>query len=353
MRCAACLSWSLIAGCALLTSCGQDPEVVRAMYHWRNDDAITDDARTFLDTHAVGTLFHKVLDIDWNEANHAYPTSINAMPDLVQYTYGLDSGRIARLGRMQRVPVVFLTERTMRQCDTEQLTTLADKLVRKLDQLCPQGYDELQLDCDWSAHSSAHFFTLVRWMKERTGRPVSVTIRLHQYRHPELTGVPPADRGMLMLYNVEDVKRAEGRNSIFNAEAAAPYFSGARPYPIPLDIALPAFSWVLHFRQDRFMGIREPSDMDDLVEQGVCHNDSAGWYSVVKEDEDHWWSDGLHVGDRLHWERTDSTALMEAVRLARTAANDDTVRVSFFDLQAYDRPVYDHATFEQAWDAFP
>jgi hypothetical protein len=73
---------------------------------------------------------------------------------------------------------------------------------------------------------------------------------------------------------------------------------------------------------------------------------------LVKEDEEYWWADGLHTGDLLRWERVDSTALQQAVELARTAVNDDMVRVSFFHLQDYMRPAYSHETFEHAWDAF-
>ena len=240
----------------------------------------------------------------------------------------------------------------MEHCDSAQLDVLADKIHRKVEQLCPQGWNELQLDCDWSAKTKETFFALVRMMKERTGRGISATIRLHQYKHPERTGVPPVDRGMLMLYNVEDVTRADGRNSIFNAAAAAPYFSGAAEYPVPLDIALPAFDWVLHFRHGRFIGIRDSWDLRTTIENGLCTADSAGWYRMIQEDDDYWWADGLHTGDMLRWERVDSTTLLQAVELARTAVNDDAVRVSFFHLQEHMRPAYDHATFEKAWDAF-
>lgn len=336
----------------LLSACGREPRVVRAMYHWSNSNSLSDGQETFLDTHSVEVLFHKVLDIDWNEANHAYPLSIVEMPDLVRYTYGMDSARVEGLKRIERVPVVYITNRTMEHCDSVQLEVLAAKLHRKVDQLCPQGWNELQLDCDWSAKTKDTFFALVRMMKQRTGRGISATIRLHQYRNPEQTGVPPADRGMLMLYNVEDVKRAEGRNSIFNEEAAAPYFSGAAEYPIPLDIALPAFDWVLHFQHGRFMGIRDAQDMETVLEHGLCTPDSAGWFRILLEEEESWWADGLNTGDLLRWERVDSTALLRAVELARTAVNDDAVRVSFFHLQDHMRPLYSHATFEQTWDAF-
>jgi hypothetical protein len=115
---------------------------------------------------------------------------------------------------------------------------------------------------------------------------------------------------------------------------------------------LPAFDWVLHFRQGRFLGIRDAGAMETVIGYGLCSPDSAGWYRLVKEDEEYWWADGLHTGDLLRWERVDSTALEQAVELARMAVNDDTVRVSFFHLQDYMRPVYSHETFEHAWDAF-
>jgi hypothetical protein len=78
---------------------------------------------------------------------------------------------------------------------------------------------------------------------------LSATIRLHQYKFPDRTGVPPADRGLLMFYNTGDIHDPDEPNSIFQPAAAEKYLHGAPPrYPLPLDVALPVFSWTLIYR---------------------------------------------------------------------------------------------------------
>jgi hypothetical protein len=102
------------------------------------------------------------------------------------------------------------------------------------------------LDCDWSAKTKAKFFRLTRIMNDSLDVPLTATIRLHQYANPKGTGVPPADRGMLMPYNVGQITAQGDGNSIFDLSIAEPYFTSSSPYPLPLDIGLPAFSWGVH-----------------------------------------------------------------------------------------------------------
>src|SRR5690606_32452956 len=95
------------------------------------------------------------------------------------------------------------------------------------------------------------FFLFLKKIKERlpAGVRLSATIRLHQYKFPDKTGVPPVERGMLMFYNTGDIENPEAGNSIFQTDDARKYLVGApENYPLPLDLALPVFSWALVFR---------------------------------------------------------------------------------------------------------
>jgi len=327
------------------------PSVVeRGVYHWSNSDDLYEAEEQFLDTHLVRSLFWKVLDIDWNEANHAHPVSIVRSP-FVANEWGYGGGRNERTMAVELVPVVFITNRTMLNCDSTQLHVLAEKLHRKLDALCGGAYAEVQFDCDWTARSRDTYFSFLRMMRARLGRDLSATVRLHQYKDPEGTGVPPADRGMLMLYNVEDVKTYGPHNSIFNADAARPYFSGAGTYPLPLDVALPAYSWLVHYRNGRFVRIENSDLVDEVDTLENFRRGPDGLFHVVKETE-RWWGESLHIGDELKLERMDSTSIMQAVELARSAVNSDTVRVVFFDLPDGPRHGITHSTYEHAWEAF-
>ena len=74
---------------------------------------------------------------------------------------------------------------------------------------------------------------------------LSATIRLHQVKYREKTGVPPVDYGVLMYYNMGRIT-ATGANSIYDRSTALRYLGKLRAYPLPLDIALPMFAWGVH-----------------------------------------------------------------------------------------------------------
>jgi hypothetical protein len=338
----------------VLLACTRTPRrpdvVVRGVYHWSNTEGLYDGQEQFVATHHVQLLLWKVLDIDWNEANEAHPVSMVRSP-FQKNEWGHGGERSKRMMNVELVPVVFITNRTMLNCDTTQLLVFADKLQRKLVQLCGLSYNEVQFDCDWTARSKENYFAFLRLMRTRLNRRLSATVRLHQFKDPEGTGVPPVDRGMLMLYNVEDVKTYGPRNSIFNEEAAKPYLSGADHYPLPLDVALPAYSWLVHYRNGRFVRIENGDLVDGIDTLDQFKRGPDGIFTVQQETES-WWGEALHIGDQLKPERMDSTTIAQAVELARTAVNNDTVRVAFFDLPDGPRRGITHTTYEHAWEAF-
>lgn len=140
---------------------------------------------------------------------------------------------------------------------------------------------EVQLDCDWTAQTRERFFRLVTslrhaWQNIQPGEPplISVTIRLHQYRYPERTGVPPADRGMLMVYNVGEIDNPETVNSILDLALVQEYMRTRQPYPLPLDIVLPLFQWGVVFRDGELVQLLY--DLDETALLGAAHFERTG-----------------------------------------------------------------------------
>ena len=107
----------------------------------------------------------------------------------------------------------------------------------------------------------------------------------------------------------------------------------------------------MHYRNGRFVRIENGSLVDEIDTLPQYRRDPDGMFTVVEETEG-WWGEELHLGDRLKPERIDSTTIMQAVELARTAVNSDTVRVTFFDLPEGPRRGITHTTYERAWEAF-
>lgn len=316
----------LLIGCAT----PPDPVVVPAVCRWRNTTALDTAEQAAIAVPGIQRVYHKLLDIDWNSRYGAHPVSVVPVTKDM-YPAGTEV-----------IPAIYITERTFREMDDAATDTLAFLLLKKLRKECPAEIHGLLLDCDWTATTRDRFFRLARLLRDNLHVPVTSTIRLHQYANPARTGIPPVDRGLLMPYNIGGVKDPAETHSIFDPEKADVYFRGKEPYPLPLDIALPAFSWAAQFRKGRFMGVVQETMLNEALERGLLAGDADGVLQVVHEDNDH--LPALHLGDVLRVERMTPGRINVAARLAQRARNSDTLAVAFFELGA---PTFQHlpATF--------
>ncbi len=232
-------------GGLLALSCCAVPEQTEelAFFYWRNRFALSPAEVALLDSVHCRTLYVKFLDVGREADGTIRPYALLEVAD----TVGL-SGRTV-------VPCVFLTNAVFSGLSEGAVDTLARRIARALrdaGQLFPkQEFSEVQLDCDWTASTRDAYFLFLRRLRRylSAGTEVSATLRLHQYKFPSTTGVPPVDRVLLMLYNTGNIQNPDETNSIFQAADALRYVHGApKRYPLPMDVALPAFSWTLVYR---------------------------------------------------------------------------------------------------------
>ncbi len=319
---------SLLIVPLLLIACAQAPEpvVVPAVFHWSNDRYLEWNEVGSMRSHRIQRLYHKVLDIDRDPVHGPSPVASVGVP-YEWKTYRERSGPWT--DSVELVPCVYITNRTFFDLGNAEVDAFTDKLLRKLRMELPEQVEGVLLDCDWSARTKDGFFRVVQRMNDSLEVPVISTIRLHQLAHPGKTGVPPADRGLLMPYNVGQVDRRGTENSIFDRATAEPYF-GHGDYPLPLDIGLPAFSWGVQFRKGRFLGLLSEELLQDALQRGLLRGETRGRMQVVQEDNEH--RPELHLGDEVRVEQTTPALIREAAQLASTAVNSDTVAVVFFEL---------------------
>ncbi len=317
---------SILLACFI--GCGQrSTVVVPSAFHWRNSDPLNYSDREAISANGLQRIYFKLLDIGWNPANGAYPVSSVAVPFDWRNYDGLSG---VWTDSVEFVPCIYITNSTFEKISDAEVDQLAANLLRKLRKDGPLKIHGVLLDCDWTATTKDRFFRLTKLMNDSLDVPLISTIRLHQYAHPGKTGVPPADRGMLMVYNVGKVNAPGADNSIFNLEEAAPYFRRSKPYPLPLDIALPAFSWGAQFRKGHFMGILQELQIDEAVRRGLLTGELAGTMQVTNEDNYH--LPELHLGDEVRIERMTPDVISQVAQLARSAVNSDTTAVAFFEV---------------------
>ncbi|MCB0630240.1 MAG: hypothetical protein R2824_20585 [Saprospiraceae bacterium] len=282
----------------------------QGFYHWTTDLVLDSTEQSWLDQLSIDRLYVKFFDLDWD------PAESEVVPlAFVQ----LDTSGIAR---RQVIPTVFITNRSMLQSQEADIPLLAHRIKEKIEvQFAPldQSLVEVQMDCDWTPSSRERYFQLLKELHtlySTQGVALSSTIRLHQFRYPDQTGVPPVDRGVLMFYNMGDLQDWEESNSILNLEKAAAYLPSGLDYPLHLDLALPLFRWAVLFREGQMIKlINEPNELS-ILESGKYLELAPNRYKVMEGT----YLDGyyLYPGDLLRIESVSPRQLKDAVELVRS-----------------------------------
>ena len=226
-----------------VAACGSknEGERVHSAYYWTTTFKMSEQKSDFIRKNNIRRLYVRFFDVVMSD-DVAKPNATIEFVDSVP-------------ADLQIVPTVFV----MNDCMALRQDSLPERIVSRLLKMCNthdiKNVNEIQVDCDWTARTQDNYFRLLERMRELLndhGKTLSVTIRLHQLSM--LT--PPADRGVLMVYNTGDVTDVNCRNPILDLKDVSPYLNAMQDYQLPLSAAYPIFSWDVLFRGNRFVGIQ-------------------------------------------------------------------------------------------------
>ncbi|MDR6405281.1 MULTISPECIES: hypothetical protein [Chryseobacterium] len=148
----------------------------------------------------------------------------------------------------QIVPTVFITNRTFLYIKKEEIAFLAknisDLIQKKTSEFDLKTNNEIQIDCDWTARTRDDYFKFLKELKRISGREITCTLRLHQVKDKNQTGIPPVEKIYLMCYSTSSPLENSGKNSILDVNTLKSYLSKIDEYPIrQIEVALPIYSW--------------------------------------------------------------------------------------------------------------
>src|SRR6185295_20161368 len=341
----AIIAVTVVAGAFLAGSFRSTPPA-RAFYFWRTQWVASPEILANLKSGGIDHLYMRFFDVEWNPAEAA---AVPVSPLHFQSPLPED---------LEIVPVVYLTNAVFLNIRAEDVAPLADNVWRKVSTMAGGQhltFRELQIDCDWSDSSRDkyfHFAELLNRKLHEEHKIVSATIRLHQIKYAERTGIPPVARGMLMFYNFRQIQADSALSSIFNAEDAARYASFISGYPMQLDVVLPMFSWSIHSRGGRVLGLMEETSTDDAAAFEGFQKDSPGRFSAVRSFFFH--GRYFMAGDRLAVEQTTPELTHKAALLAKRGAGRGKPygTVALFDLNERNLKTYTTAEIGGILDAF-
>ncbi|MES2727548.1 MAG: hypothetical protein V4643_10635 [Bacteroidota bacterium] len=342
--------------------------VKRAIYYWKNNatfnwyqgDTVYPQ---FIDTHQIKKVYVKMLDVDWVFKQGIVPitkTYLSEYSDGLNFfrpyvhnqpipESGYESDRLRQ--DIQFVPVVFITNKAIAHMDSSSENYLAEQILKhlfRIQKYAGQEITEYQLDCDWTATTQRQYFSLIRKMKSYLPtKKVSATIRLYQYKYFNKAGVPPVDKGMLMLYNINNATKYSTQNSIFNLSEAVKYLPPNHPYPLSLSVALPMFSWGILFNNYTFKAVVNEMNKTQAKELGFLQqlnaNDFVVKYDTVFNNVNY------ETGNILKIEQCYDTEITQANFAMHRIAAKDTLEVALFDLNATDIKHINHESIEKAY----
>jgi hypothetical protein len=314
-------------GCLLLSQCATpasrpSPRTVqRAIYHWKSTYAISAFEQRKLDSLHIGYYYTRFFDVDYD------PLTGEVAPKAII--------RFVQRPRDTLVPVVFITNESLQHIDSAQTSWLAQKIGNLIRAIIARDSlptpSALQIDCDWTAGTRNRYFAVLRQLRQSFPQVLlSATIRLYQTRYKEKAGIPPVDRGLLMCYNMGNLKNLQSGNSILDIAELEKYIGNLQDYPLPLDVALPIFDWKVWFRGGQYRGISSALPDSCLhtpvfVQKGVYY--TAQTDTVMA-------GYGFLKGDVLRHEQSEATVVQEAVRKISARLKNTPTRVSLYHLDS-------------------
>jgi hypothetical protein len=343
MRCLLLLFLITVASCHLSPK-KEDRKAERAFYYWKSNFRVADAERNTIDTLKVQTIYLKFFDVDWNNNTGA--------PIPVAQLRITDSSYL-QSQRLNIIPVIFITNECIYKIGPAQVNDLAQKIT-SLTKSMEENYSltnisEVQIDCDWTASTREKYFSLLNRLKELNSTVIfSATIRLHQIKFSDKTGVPPVSRGMLMCYNMGNLTNIETRNSILEIDELKKYIGDLHNYPLPLDVALPLFDWKVLFRKGKFSGLIE--GLSDSLLTATAFNKNGNRFIAVKDTTAGGYE--FKAGDLLRTEESSYKEVLGAAMLLSEKVSNRELRISLYHLDPVILNKYSTHEIENIYNAF-
>lgn len=327
---------ALLAGLSAIISTGcnmqqQQHTVTPAFYFWKSQAALNAKEKNIL-LQSAGKLYVKFFDVAWNA-----PQQI-AIP-VAKVRFADSSRQLLSSPQMEIVPTVFITNETMMMLDSSAVINTASQIAGLIQniqttQLPAATIREIQIDCDWTATTRDRYFLLLRKLKEHPGfqgKILSATIRLYQCKYKVKTGVPPVDRGLLMCYNMGNLKNPLTKNSILDPEELEQYISNLNEYPLDLDIALPLFNWKVLFRNNEYAGLIQNLPTENL-DQKLLTNREGNTYRLLKDTVLLGYD--LHKDDLIRQEDSNFEDILRSANTLKRKIRNDKLTLSLFHLDS-------------------
>ncbi|WP_055445805.1 hypothetical protein [Lacinutrix mariniflava] len=268
-------TFSILFLFVLFFSCQEKASKKASFYHWKTKAVFSKQYETAINIAQSNAIYLHYFDIESTQKS-------NWQSDGVFPTYVLQD--VAKQYKdFKIIPVVFISNKIFKTKDLN-INSLSNRIKTLINQISQKHFNkkitEIQIDCDWTESSKNAYFKLLESLN--TEYSINATIRLHQIKFKDKTGVPPVQSGTLMVYNIGDLKDQK-QNSILENNIVKQYINPESTYPLKLNIALPLFSQTVVFNNDNQIKLIKDSDRSVLESDFHFKKVDKTNFQVVKD----------------------------------------------------------------------
>lgn len=322
----------------MLLSCGKNEKPIVSFYYWKTIFKFSKKEKEVLNENNVHKLYVRYFDIGLHPENK-FPIPISPIrfeENPKDYTI---------------VPVVFIQNKVMSETNLD-VNELAQKTFDFIEQINSKNKitcQEIQIDCDWTLKSKDNYLKFIAVFKKLSNKKLSATIRLHQVKYFKKTKIPNVDSGVLMYYNMGSIA-PDSLNSIYDQKVAEKYLKSLKKYPLHLDFAFPIYSWGIHIRSNKVIGLRSKINSREL-EKDPNFEKTGTFFFRVKQSN---YKNGVFYeeNDLLKIEEIKTKDLKEMAEDLEENLNKKPNEIIFYDLDEFNLNNYEKNTFKQIISCF-
>lgn len=317
----------------LLTSCHQQERPMGSFYYWKTIFKLSPLEKSTLKDNQVKKLYIRYFDIDWNaKSENAFPQSP------IRFEQNPSDFSI--------VPVVYIKNKVFlnQDIDVLDLAQKTNDLIQQINNKNQISCQEIQIDCDWTLASRDNYLKFINDFKNISNKKLSATIRLHQIKYYTKTKIPNVDKGVLMYYNMGKIA-PDPLNSIYDRNIANRYLASLKKYPLAINIALPIYSWAVHIRDGKVIGLKNKIDVKVFKKEANFILTNQRGLKVKTSN----YKNGTFYkkGDLLKLEQITENDLLEMAEDLQENLAIKPAEIIFYDLDEFNLKNYEKNLFEQ------
>jgi hypothetical protein len=321
-----------------MTACQQSKNPTIAFYYWKTVFKLSALEKETLQENEVKKLYIRYFDIDLDsKTQEPFPRTP------IHFDESTNGFAV--------VPVVYIKNSVMleKNIDILDLAQKTNSFIHQINEKNDISISEIQIDCDWTLLSRENYLKFLEHFKAISEKKLSATIRLHQIKYYKKTKIPNVDRGVLMYYNMGKIA-PDSLNSIYDREIASAYLSSLKRYPLPINMALPIYSWVIHIRDGKVIGLKNKIDFNTLKTDTNFVQIKEGWCKVRSSNYKR--GSFFKKNDLLKQEAISASNLLEMADDLEEHTATNTEEIIFYDLDAFNIKKYEKDIFKKVIDRF-